>query len=95
MASDAFRAGYERTLPAVESMKAAYDPAAAEKKYRDAMAKWEAGGKRGRTPLKALPPTADSPGYPGTIFNGMVHPLVPYAIRGAIWYQGESHNQKK
>ena len=21
----------------------------------------------------------------------MIHPLVPYAIRGAIWYQGESN----
>jgi sialate O-acetylesterase len=24
------------------------------------------------------------------LFNGMVHPVIPYAIRGAIWYQGES-----
>lgn len=28
--------------------------------------------------------------YPTVLFNGMVAPLVPYAIRGAIWYQGES-----
>jgi sialate O-acetylesterase len=27
---------------------------------------------------------------PTVLFNGMVHPVVPYAIRGAIWYQGES-----
>ncbi|HLL88222.1 MAG TPA: sialate O-acetylesterase [Tepidisphaeraceae bacterium] len=26
-----------------------------------------------------------------TLYNGMVHPLVPFAIRGAIWYQGESN----
>lgn len=26
------------------------------------------------------------------LYNGMIHPLVPYAIRGAIWYQGESNN---
>lgn len=26
------------------------------------------------------------------IYNAMVHPLVPYAIRGALWYQGESNN---
>ena len=25
------------------------------------------------------------------LFNGMIAPLVPYAIRGAIWYQGESN----
>jgi sialate O-acetylesterase len=27
---------------------------------------------------------------PTVLFNGMVNPVVPYAIRGAIWYQGES-----
>jgi sialate O-acetylesterase len=24
------------------------------------------------------------------LFNGMINPAIPYAIRGAIWYQGES-----
>ena len=28
---------------------------------------------------------------PATLFNGMVHPVMPYAIKGAIWYQGESN----
>ncbi|OHB75069.1 MAG: hypothetical protein A2W31_04880 [Planctomycetes bacterium RBG_16_64_10] len=26
-----------------------------------------------------------------SLYNGMLAPLVPYAIRGAIWYQGESN----
>jgi sialate O-acetylesterase len=25
------------------------------------------------------------------LYNGLIHPLVPYAIRGVIWYQGESN----
>lgn len=25
------------------------------------------------------------------IYNAMIHPLIPFAIRGAIWYQGESN----
>jgi len=27
---------------------------------------------------------------PTVLFNGMINPIIPYAIRGAIWYQGES-----
>jgi sialate O-acetylesterase len=27
---------------------------------------------------------------PGSFFNGMIHPLLPCAIRGVIWYQGEA-----
>jgi len=27
---------------------------------------------------------------PTVLFNGMIAPVIPYAIRGAIWYQGES-----
>jgi len=28
---------------------------------------------------------------PTGLYNAMIHPLLPYAIRGAIWYQGESN----
>jgi len=28
---------------------------------------------------------------PCTLFNGMVNPLIPYTIKGWIWYQGESN----
>ncbi len=28
---------------------------------------------------------------PSVLFNGMINPLVPYTIKGAIWYQGESN----
>ena len=31
---------------------------------------------------------------PATLFNAMVAPLIPYAIKGAIWYQGESNAGK-
>ncbi|MDR2513579.1 MAG: hypothetical protein LBD01_07305 [Puniceicoccales bacterium] len=30
-------------------------------------------------------------GAPSNLYNAMIHPLVPYAICGAIWYQGESN----
>jgi sialate O-acetylesterase len=28
---------------------------------------------------------------PTELYNGMIAPLIPYAIKGAIWYQGESN----
>ena len=28
---------------------------------------------------------------PGVLFNGMVAPLVPYTLKGVIWYQGEAN----
>ncbi len=32
-----------------------------------------------------------SPNHPSNLFNGLIAPLIPYAIRGAIWYQGENN----
>ena len=31
------------------------------------------------------------PHTPGALYNAMIHPLLPFAIKGAIWYQGESN----
>jgi len=39
------------------------------------------------TERKPPPP----PWKPAELYNGMIAPLIPYAIRGAIWYQGESN----
>lgn len=32
-----------------------------------------------------------SSGTPSVLFNGMICPVLPYQIKGAIWYQGESN----
>ena len=31
------------------------------------------------------------PGTPTTLYNGMINPLIPFRIKGVIWYQGESN----
>lgn len=46
------------------------------------------------TDLKALPqppvnPT--SPNKPSIIYNAMINPILPFTIKGVIWYQGESN----
>jgi sialate O-acetylesterase len=47
------------------------------------------------TAVQAFPrepaPPAPVSNIPGTLFNAMLNPLIPYAIRGIIWYQGESN----
>lgn len=31
---------------------------------------------------------------PSILYDGMIRPLIPYALRGVIWYQGESNAEK-
>jgi sialate O-acetylesterase len=41
---------------------------------------------------KPMPARMDSnPNIATVLYNGMIAPLVPYGIKGAIWYQGESN----
>jgi len=44
-------------------------------------------------PPPALPPQPGliAPHVATTLFHGMIEPLIPYAVRGVIWYQGESN----
>jgi sialate O-acetylesterase len=46
-------------------------------------------------PVPTAPTAPDdprrNPWRPAGLFNAMLMPLTPYAIRGAIWYQGESN----
>lgn len=42
--------------------------------------------------LKPVPqPIADNPNVASVLSNAMIEPLVPLAVKGAIWYQGESN----
>ena len=42
-------------------------------------------------PRPSGPLLESAPFLASNIYNAMVYPLVPYAIKGAIWYQGESN----
>ena len=44
--------------------------------------------------VKIIPAADSSPVQqknPGVLFNGMIHPLLSYGIRGFLWYQGEAN----
>jgi sialate O-acetylesterase len=49
--------------------------------------------QRGEKPLAAprQPRGPDSYNGPGRLFNGMIAPLVPYPLKGVLWYQGEGN----
>jgi len=62
------------------------------------LADWKAAADKAKAEGKQQPrrpeaprDPAASPNRPSTLYNGMIAPLVPYGIRGAIWYQGESN----
>jgi sialate O-acetylesterase len=79
----------------IEADMKKYDPAVAEQKYREALAQYEAATAKqpaGKTLKKPTPPVPPScyQHSPAALYNGMIAPLAPMAIRGAIWYQGEA-----
>ncbi len=67
------------------------------KAYQGKIAKWKEAVKKARDAGKKPPrrprgPQApNGPKGPSHLYNGMIHPILPYAIRGAIWYQGEAN----
>ena len=72
------------------------DTYAASKQRNDlAVAAWEtereAAKKAGKDFTKRKPGLA---WRPTELYNGMIAPLIPYAIKGAIWYQGESNAER-
>ena len=50
---------------------------------------------RGRVDVREDSSTfgAGNPNTPGILFDGMINPLTPCALRGVIWYQGESNTR--
>ena len=85
-------------LDAWKSDDAAFDADKAKAQYEKAMERWKTaaataktGGKQApRKPQLAVRPREDR-NYPSNLFNGKIHPLVGYTLRGAIWYQGENN----
>ena len=44
-----------------------------------------------KLPAPPAPPDSNNPNVVTVLYNGMIAPLLPFAIKGAIWYQGESN----
>lgn len=85
-------------LERMETEKGALDSVAAQKKYRDDLAEWEAEAAGARAAGKKEPRKPNDPAAMtrrnytyGGLFNSKVAPLIPYGIRMVVWYQGESN----
>ncbi len=70
---------------------------AAQKAYERRLSEWQTAAKAakagGNTPA-ARPRPPQGPGSshaPSVLYNAMIAPLTPFAIRGVIWYQGENN----
>ena len=55
--------------------------------------RYQTGASLAMVPPKPMPPKyrVGNPNLPGVLYNAMIAPLMPFGIRGAIWYQGESN----
>jgi sialate O-acetylesterase len=68
-----------------------------KKKYQEKRQQYDSIAPKLRAEGKPLPPRPEEPIGPGHaysptgLYNGMIVPILPYGIRGAIWYQGESN----
>jgi sialate O-acetylesterase len=60
-----------------------------EREYQDRLARARAEGKP--APERPWAANTQNEWMPAGLWNGMIAPLTPAAIRGVIWYQGESN----
>lgn len=66
--------------------------------HEQSLVKWEADRARAEAAGKAFkrkksqpPEGPNSRWMPGGMYNAMIAPLVPYALKGVLWYQGETN----
>jgi sialate O-acetylesterase len=75
-----------------------YDEERAKGDLEKALERWRvqsekaaaSGAGAPRKPQLAVHPRLDR-NHPSNLFNGMIAPLAPYALRGVVWYQGEGN----
>jgi sialate O-acetylesterase len=63
------------------------------KKWREQSDKQKAAGAR-PSPSPGVPDALREYRIASSIYDGMIEPLIPFAIRGAFWYQGESNEAR-
>jgi sialate O-acetylesterase len=68
--------------------------------YEEQIKRWRAEADKARSagarpsPSPAVPDALREYRVASSIYNGMIEPLIPFLIRGAFWYQGESNEER-
>jgi len=68
--------------------------------YDEALKKWRADSDKAKaagarpSPSPAVPDALREYRIASSIYDGMIAPIIPFFIRGAIWYQGESNEAR-
>ncbi|MDR1283160.1 MAG: sialate O-acetylesterase [Opitutaceae bacterium] len=71
--------------------KTVTDYPAATKRYEQQLAGWSALPEpRAQKPSPPRDPAKNN-AMPSGLYNAMIHPLLPFGIRGILWYQGENN----
>jgi sialate O-acetylesterase len=60
-------------------------------RYQKALEQHKEAAEKAKADGKPAPRAPGKPWMPAGLYNGMLAPIMPFAIRGAIWYQGESN----
>ena len=79
-------------LHKIDPEKAKADYAVELKKFKAAKAKALAEGTKAPRPPRNAAEVSERKGSYGQLFNGKVAPLVPYTLKGMLWYQGEANS---
>ena len=81
---------WQKLLADYPASKAAYDKTMSARAAEQAAAK--AKNEKPKTYPYIRPPAGHGhQDTPSGLFNGMINPLMPFALRGVLWYQGESN----
>jgi sialate O-acetylesterase len=94
LANPDLKATVERTkIWDAERAQVRIDYDAAIKKWREDSDKQKASGVR-PSPSPGVPDALRDYRIASSIYDGMIARLIPFAIKGAIWYQGESNEAR-
>ena len=96
--NDVLKDFYKSEMETYNEQVSKWDDKIEDENFEKLIADWEVkaeeakaqGEDEPRKPRKQAHPDKEKQ-TASTLYNGMIHPLIPYALKGAIWYQGESN----